>query len=91
MESRRELALWSLSAALLALAAYSAVQESFVVDVDDSAARKAVQIVRSEWTEGDGVLVLPGWDDSLYADLVRPNDEGPAIEGLIRGERLDPV
>ena len=91
MESRRELALWSLSAALLALAAYSAVQESFVVEVDDSAARKAVQIVRSEWTEGDGVLVLPGWDDSLYAELVQPNDEGPAIGSLIRGERLDPV
>ena len=91
MESRREWTLWSLSAALVALATYSAVQESFVLEGDDSAAQRAVQIVRSEWAEGDGVLVLPGWDDSLYSKLVQPNGEGPAIEGLIRGERLDPV
>jgi hypothetical protein len=92
MDRRRELTMWSLCAALVVLALYSATQESFTLPDDERAVERAVQRVRSEWTQGDAVLVLPGWDDGLYADLVQPGTHGgPSFDDLIRGERVDPV
>ena len=92
MDKRPETTAWVLCIALIALALFSAARESFDAEENVESTRRAVDLLHSEWSDGDGVVVLPGWDDGLYADLVSATAEtGPSLGGLIRGERIDPV
>ena len=92
MDRRPETTAWVLCIALIALALFSAAQESFDDEENVEATRRALEVLHSEWKDGDGVVVLPGWDDGLYVDLVSATAKtGPSLTGLIRGERIDPV
>jgi hypothetical protein len=92
MERRPDMAMWVLCGALVGLSLSSAAYESFNGAEQVEGIEVALETLRTEWLEGDGLLVVPGWDDGLYAALCRTGrTPEPCVSGLIRGERFDPV
>ncbi|TNF29070.1 MAG: hypothetical protein EP329_16580 [Deltaproteobacteria bacterium] len=84
------LALGAVTVSLAALAADASRREEVSTD---AAVDQAVEVVRSRFAPGDGVVTQPFWDRAPWQRLV---DAGPGAErypypALLRSERPDPV
>ena len=88
----QHLASWVLLGGVALLALASGWREEFPKSSDEESLIKARQHLAVNWAPGEGLLVVPSWDDGIYTFLSHGMQAEGALEGgLIRGERPDPV